>query len=343
MFLHHAKTGVEYWLAPICLIAGLGLTTAASALELLTPVACSLGKDCAIQQYVDRQPGPDALDYRCGEQTYDGHNGTDFRLPDLAAMEKGVAVLAAADGEVARIRDGVADRLYRPGDVDVAERECGNGVLIDHREGWTTQYCHMKLGSIAVAPGDQIKAGARIGEVGLSGQTIFPHLHLVVRRGEEIVDPFRPEPMASEAEACRGGNAEFASLWKKDGSETLGYRDPHILNVGFADASITMEEVESGTLAERRLDALSPALVFFGRAIGIRKGDRQRLTLTAPDGTVVAQDETEPADRAKAQLFAYAGKKRPPAGWQPGTYVGRYAILRDGAEVGSREGRLEIR
>ncbi len=315
---------------------------ATRAIELVTPIGCTIGTDCAIQQYVDRETGPQAVDYLCGTQTYDGHNGTDFRLPDMAAMENGVSVLAAADGEVSRIRDGVPDVVYQPGDADIADRECGNGVVIEHGDSWTTQYCHMKQGSIAVAPGDQVTAGARLGEVGLSGQTVFPHLHLVVRRGDEVVDPFRPEPIAAQSGACQP-SALLTPLWTKDSAEALRYRDPHILNVGFADGPITMADVESGSLSERQMEADAPALVFFGRAIAIRKGDRQRLTLTAPDGTVLAEDETEPADRAKAELFAFAGKRRPPGRWQPGAYVGRYSIVREGAEVGFAEGRLEIR
>jgi hypothetical protein len=35
-----------------------------------------------------------------------------------------------------------------------------------------------------------------------------------------------------------------------------------------------MADVESGRLSERQMEADAPALVFFGRAIGIRKGDR---------------------------------------------------------------------
>jgi hypothetical protein len=82
---------------------------------------------------------------------------------------------------------------------------------------------------------------------------------------------------------------------------------------------------------------------FSGRAIGIRAGDRQRLTILAPDGAVLVDDETGPADRPKAQLFAFAAKQRPDEGWPAGTYLGRYAVVRNAAEVASGEARLEIK
>lgn len=328
-------------LAQLTIGAYLCAPGAANSFEIDLPVACALGSDCAIQQYVDQDPGPGAVDYFCGAQTYDGHDGTDFRLPTLRDMENGVAVVAAAHGVVSRMRDGVADTKYQPGSSDVADQECGNGVLIDHGDGWSTQYCHMKQGSVAVSPGDRVEAGSRLGEIGLSGQTEFPHLEFIVRRGDDIIDPFRGEPPAEQNGVCLPRSTE-AALWTKETLEGLRYRDPHVLNVGFSDAPVTMDQVDSGVHVGRPLDARAPALVFFGRAIGVREGDRQRLTVTAPDGSVLVQDETEPANRAKAQIFAFAGKRRLGERWEPGAYLGRYSIIRDGSEVAAAQTTVNI-
>ncbi|MCA6241401.1 MAG: M23 family peptidase, partial [Phenylobacterium sp.] len=74
--------------------------------RLALPLACTPGKDCFLQNHVDRDPGPGVRDFRCGAQTYEGHTGTDIRLTDHAARLRGVDVLAAAPGRVVRLRDG---------------------------------------------------------------------------------------------------------------------------------------------------------------------------------------------------------------------------------------------
>ena len=56
-------------------------------------------------------------------------------------------------------------------------RDCGNAIILDHGNGWETQYCHLKEGSLDVQRSMPVKAGDKIGEVGMSGRTVFPHLH----------------------------------------------------------------------------------------------------------------------------------------------------------------------
>jgi hypothetical protein len=155
-------------LAVLALLAGCAPAAPKAAPEgprLVMPIACAIGTTCEVQHYVDRAAGPGLSDYRCGRRTYDGHDGVDIRLPDLAAMKAGGAVLAAADGRVARLRDGLADvSVTAVGAPIVAGQECGNGVVIDHGGGWETQYCHLAQGSVRVKVGDAVRAGqARAG------------------------------------------------------------------------------------------------------------------------------------------------------------------------------------
>ena len=95
-------------------LAGLAVTTflagpagaqdASVTLRLQLPVACVIGSTCFVQHYVDEDLSPNSRDYQCGTLTYDGHDGTDFRVPSLAAQKAGVSVLAAARGRVLRVR-----------------------------------------------------------------------------------------------------------------------------------------------------------------------------------------------------------------------------------------------
>ena len=184
-------------------------TKAETGLQLTLPIACTLGTDCFIQQYADVDPGPEARDYRCGIATYDGHEGTDFRVMSLEAAARGVPVLASAPGRVKAMRDGVEDRLIASR-ADIAAldgRECGNGVVIDHGGGWETQYCHLKRGSVRVRSGDTVEAGAPLGLVGYSGNAQFRACasDSPSRNGKDI-DPFSGKAQDGTCQ-CAGSGA----------------------------------------------------------------------------------------------------------------------------------------
>ncbi|MBL8772022.1 MAG: M23 family metallopeptidase [Phenylobacterium sp.] len=296
------------------------------------PVACEPGRTCELQHYVDRDPGPGAKDYRCGLQSYQAHTGVDFRLPDMAAMRRGVAVVAAAPGTVRYIRDGVPDQP--PGRATGPQNGCGNGVSIDHGGGWLTVYCHMANGSIAVAPGQAVVAGQRLGRIGITGNSDFPHLHFDVRQGDRVIDPFAPD-MAAACPAGRSG-----PMWTAAAAAKLAYRQGVVLNAGFTDAQPSAEDVEAATVRPFA-GAASPWMIFYVRAIGLLPGDEAELELKAPDGAVLATVRRPPLARWRAQDFNLIGKRRPAAGWPKGVYVADYRVWRSGKVAVSR--RLQVR
>ncbi|MCF6327910.1 MAG: M23 family metallopeptidase [Devosiaceae bacterium] len=63
----------------------------------------------------------------------------------------------------------------------------GKFVEIDHGGGIITRYAHMS--KILVRTGQQIGAGAPVGEVGSTGRSTGPHLHVEVRRDNVAVNP----------------------------------------------------------------------------------------------------------------------------------------------------------
>lgn len=321
------------WIA--LLFASLSGTAAAEAPRLSLPVDCTPGRTCWVVNYVDHDPGPGARDYHCGGLTYDGHKGTDIALRDLQEMASGVAVLAAAPGVVRGMRDGMPDRSIRDGSAEaIAGRECGNGVVIAHEGGLETQYCHMRQGSVAVKPGEVVSRGQRLGLVGLSGQTEFPHVHLSVRQGGAVIDPF----LGAEAPgACRPGTEQ---LWTPDAASALAYVPTAIYNAGFSAGPPDPADLRAGR-RDKPPTADAPALVLWADMFGVEGGDRITLKIIGPDGATVVEN-TRTMDRRQARRFEYAGRKRPGSAWPAGLYRGEIAVAR-GDTVTRREARIEIR
>lgn len=289
---------------------------------LSLPLACTPNKDCWIANHVDLDSGPSVRDYACGVLSYDKHNGTDFAIRDRAAMEAGVAVLAAAAGRVRAGRDAVADVSVRiAGKASIEGRECGNGVVLEHGDGWETQYCHLRRGSIRVQPGEQVAAGQALGLVGMSGLTEYPHLHLSLRHQGKPIDPFRGIVDSADCAAA-------SPLWRSEVAAALPYAPGAVYNTGFASETPGAEAVHSGRY--RKAGALrtdTPVLFFFAEVFGVGAGDTLELRLVGPDGITLAARRV-PIEKRQARRFAYIGVRRSAAVWTPGVYRGEARLTR---------------
>lgn len=305
--------------------AALAMTLApvqAGAFDLAFPLNCALGDTCFIQQYMDRDAGPQASDFTCGSLSYNDHTGTDIALPSDAAMVAGVPVLAAAPGTIKGMRDGVIDiRVSDPAAPPLNGRDCGNGVVIDHGQGWETQYCHMKQGSVLVRKGDVVTTGQPLGQVGLSGNTEFPHLEISVRRNGAEVDPFAPDRAT-----C--GAAPADDLWTAE----IPYAPGGVISIGMASAVPKFDALKAG-LPPEALTTQSPALVLWAYYFGNRTGDQMHLALTGPNGVVL--DETVTLDRTQAQGFRASGKRLTADQWPAGSYIATVRLIRDDREIDS--------
>src|SRR6476660_3327008 len=123
------SAGFLYRMFAALALAGAGFPAHAQSIQLALPIACEPGRTCYIQNYTDADPSASARDFKCGTRTYEGHNGTDFRLPSLASQRAGVEVLASASGRVLRTRDGEPDGAFgKSAREAVRDVECGNGV-----------------------------------------------------------------------------------------------------------------------------------------------------------------------------------------------------------------------
>ncbi|NPA95639.1 MAG: M23 family metallopeptidase [Thermodesulfobacteria bacterium] len=305
---------------------------------LSLPIACHPLKNCFIQNYVDLDPTSAVHDYTCGKASYDGHRGTDFRTASIEAMEKGVPVFAAAPGKVKTVRDGMTDSLV-VSESDrslILHQECGNGLLVLHADGWETQYCHLRQGSLRVRPGDFVKRGQLLGLVGLSGNTTFPHVHLTVRYKGQVIDPFTgtvPGDMP-----CSSSDG---SLWHPSVLNAFPYSDGQPFVMGFADHAVGEAELmQKGELPWPSSRDV-PALVFYGMVLNLQKGDQLRIVLTGPDGEL-AHTATKPFNRHKASYLFFAGKKRGNGYWPAGTYQGVFSLLREDRILWSKAKKLVL-
>ncbi len=301
------------------------------------PLDCTLGQDCYIQKYVDHDPSPAVQDYQCGTLANDGHKGTDFALFDLNAMARGVDVLSAAPGRVRAVRDNMPDISVRDPDApDITGKECGNGIVVDHGGGWETQYCHLKLGSISVKRGQKVLKGTPMGQVGLSGETEYPHVHLSVRFNGQVVDPFSSDPDFT----CANPNPR--SLWQKN----IDYIGGGLLNVGISTMVPKFSELKQGINSSGEFTTNVPALVAWAYVYGGRNGDIVKIRLLGPSSKVITQEIK--INKATALFFRAAGRKQPKGGWPKGgwpkgTYIAELSLIRDGKILAERSISAQVK
>lgn len=304
--------------------------------DLLLPLDCEPGVDCWIPRYVDHDPGPGARDYACGKLSGDGHKGTDFAIRDLAAMVAGVEVRAAAAGVVDALRDGMPDQsLDEIGREALGGRSCGNGIRLDHGDGWSTWYCHLRRGSLMVQEGDPVEAGQAMALVGLSGETTFPHLHFDVRQGDRVVDPF----VGIGGQDCGPGERP---LWQHDVLTALAYRPVMLTSAGFAPTPPQAEDARRGYHNRADLAVTSRVLELWVEGYAVEAGDRVRFTIRGPGGAPVLA-HTVVLDRGFARWFQFVGARRPGAAWPAGTYLGEVTLEREGIAPVSLDPTVELR
>lgn len=298
----------------------------AQAVAFAVPVACDMDRVCSIQKYVDHDPGPERMDYACGRLSLDGDTGTDFRVPDLPTMAQGVPVVAAAPGVVRAVRDGMVDiSVGDTGRETIRGREAGNGVVIDHGNEFETQYSHLRQGSVAVSVGQKVGTGQKLGLIGLSGNTEFPHVEFSVRYRGQPVDPF----------VGLGGLTHcgdpHAPLWSEAALARLPYRATVLLSAGFAAEQPDARSARHGAYAGE-LGSDPAAVVVWVDVSGTLAGDLERYRVEGPGGTLLLERE-QSLSANNISWFSFAGLRRPPDGWPAGPLVARYALIRGGETV----------
>jgi hypothetical protein len=309
------------------LVAGPAMAAELPRFQL--PLDCKIGKACYIQKYVDHDTSTRYADYRCGPLSADGHKGTDFRLVDFTAMATGVAVLAAAAGTVGVTRDGMPDVNVRlVGKDAVTDRGLGNVVTIDHGGGWRTIYAHMRRGSIARRAGDKVAAGDKLGLIGLSGLSEFPHVHFAVEYRGKPVDPFTGPGRRIGCGPASG------SMWRPGLKARLTYQPTFSMRAGFSSRTMTQSALQYG-LYERTTLSRRKGRLYFGILVaGVYKGDTFHFRLENAKGKTL-RDLNGVETRRRGIQFYTAQLKRIQT-LPPGRYTARFTLR------GVREGRRGV-
>ena len=94
------------------------------------------------------------------------HTGTDMACPE------GTPILAAMSGKISEVGN---NRTY------------GNYIIINHGNGYQTVYAHMS--KTIAKKGQWVTQGSKIGLVGSTGYSTGPHLHFMVYKNGNRIDP----------------------------------------------------------------------------------------------------------------------------------------------------------
>jgi hypothetical protein len=305
-------------LTMLTMLTTIGFAAAADpGISLVLPLDCEPGRSCDVIKYVDHSPGSGTLDYACGTRVggEHGYGSTSIALRDWSAMERGVAVRAAASGIVDRIRDGVPDTgiFGTESREALSARGCGNAVVLRHEGGWSTLYCHLRQGSVLVKPGQSVLPGDRLASVGLSGLTELPHLYFSVRLNEKPIDPFvgiEPGP------SCAPGPKP---LWRPEVMARLPYQAILPRSVGFATKPPVLVEARKGLYQQRELPMDVAALYVWGELLGIERGDKVSVTVADPRQRIIF-NQAMTMDRGQGQMFLSSKITSPDRRWATGEY-----------------------
>ena len=314
---------LRLWAAVAFAIPAVAVAQGDIALQL--PLACTLGKDCYINDYFDRDPSGGVQDFMCGTTTRDTHRGVDFAVRDLKAMRDGMDVLAAATGTVTGRRDGMPDIAQgSAGAPNVNGRECGNGVVLDHGGGWLTQYCHLKEGSVTVADGDKVAVGTPLGQVGLSGQTSYPHVHFSLYKDRQRVDPFAPDMTM----AC--GTGAGNGPWADD----IIYRSTGLIKIGLTGTPPKYDDIKDHLRNHATIAADAPVMVVWAYGFAFQVGDVVEWSIEGPDGW--SFENRQQLEKGNKLGLRFAGKRRRNALWPEGDYFANVRLIRDGRLMDQR-------
>ena len=302
-----------------------------STIEFGLPTTCTMKTDCFIQSYPDHSSYPHtqptqtpAQDFLCGPLASKHYWATDIRVIHYD-IHNAPDVLATAAGKVTGVRRNMPDRI----NTDIINyqipegKEAGNSIIIDHGNGWQTQYNHLKFGSILVTQGQMVNAGDKIAEIGSSGKTYLPKLGLAIRHNNKPIDPFAYNENGGWS--CQETNR--TTLWNDEANAALYYQQTGIARTGFSEKVPEAYRLRGG-LPIKDIRHISPdTVIFWADFYGIKKDDIIYMRIVDPTGQMFA--ETEHIARSDyPQWLGYVGRKLGTGALTSGIYFAEVIVQR---------------
>lgn len=219
------------------------------------------------------------------------HNGIDIAAP------AGTPIQPTAGGKVIQVG-------YQPD-------KSGHFVIIDHGDGTTSSYSHMKSAT-RYKKGDVIGPDDVIGEVGSTGRSKGPHLHWVVKKNGVAADP--------KSIIGADGPQQHAKRWDKESAyanidklaKTEGWSFERTERAKeYADRQISRDEeliVRKEREADRRADEYMLSL-----------GDKFKDTSQIPRdiwGSMSSSSRAQATNAAKANSKPATAEANGPLMWQ---------------------------
>src|SRR3989338_5522164 len=115
-------------------------------------------------------------------------SGPSLLLPQMTGVSQGfwsehpgVDITALSGAAIYPIKSG------KVVEVSISRFNYGRSVVINHGDNLSSRYAH--IGKIMVQEGDEVDDKTEIGEVGVTGHTTGPHLHLEIRKNGRALNP----------------------------------------------------------------------------------------------------------------------------------------------------------
>lgn len=166
------------------------------------------GDTLAVNQHVTHKSQRRAADLLKVGTDGKTHTGDGKKNSDYLAY--GQDILAAADGKVETVIDGVPEN--EPGTLN-PYFATGNTVILRHDDRSFSVYAHLQPGKVRVKKGQAVKRGTVLGLCGNSGNSSEPHLHFQIQDGAKFDQSFGVDAVFQKVPVTRAGKTEESASY----------------------------------------------------------------------------------------------------------------------------------